>query len=207
LSFERTIAVEDRLEGMNAMDGKKDVAASPKRRVASGEKGARSRTASSEPRSAVTEARAAPAAAGIGSAIAAERLGEAAARTGSTEIHSIAAAAAAAGDTPVEPAECPSAGSKPVAYLAFDRDRPIAGVDSASMFGSFGLAEIGRYWVGYTETSLQRAIATTEALSRCRTLPEVIEVQTDYLRSMIRDFFQQSMLLSKLSVKLTRDIR
>jgi hypothetical protein len=68
-----------------------------------------------------------------------------------------------------------------------------------------GFQEISREWVAMTQNRLQMNVEALTAISRCRSLPEFLAVQTALVRGNIELTLENSQRLTQLSMTAVRE--
>ena len=67
------------------------------------------------------------------------------------------------------------------------------------------LEEASRIWSALAQDALRQNVETAQNLMRCRTVSDVVEVQTEWLRRSLDNFFERGSRLSELSAELAAD--
>jgi hypothetical protein len=108
-----------------------------------------------------------------------------------------------AGEKPVrEAGRMASAG----AQAAEDMTRRTADVvQSNGEAAANGMQEASLLWSELAQDALRQNVETAQNLMRCRTLGELIEVQTDWMRRSLDNFVGRGTRISELSARLALD--
>lgn len=68
-----------------------------------------------------------------------------------------------------------------------------------------GFEEIGQAWFGFTQSSLEQAAGTMQALMGCKTLRDVMELQNGFAKTSFDQTIAETAKLSEMSVKVAND--
>ena len=68
-----------------------------------------------------------------------------------------------------------------------------------------GVEDIGKAWLDLGQHSLQRGVAVVHAFAGVRTLPELVELQTDLARTTLDRLLTESTRISELSAKVANE--
>ena len=85
--------------------------------------------------------------------------------------------------------------------VAFNKETVDAFVTSGSVWVK-GMQDLNRVWFGLAQASMEESVNATRALMGCKTLPDVIKVQSDLGRTNYDKLVSESRKLSDLSVKV-----
>ena len=115
-------------------------------------------------------------------------------------------AAMAAGVEAVETAVKAGAGAfKGYDELAgFGKDNVEAVMTSGAILAK-GVQDINNVWLGLAQASVEDAVGAAKALFGCKTLPEVVEVQTGLAQVQYEKLVAESRRLSAMSAKLAEN--
>lgn len=83
-----------------------------------------------------------------------------------------------------------------------------ANLDAVNASGAImtkGIEEIGKAWFGFTQSSLEQAAGTMQALMGCKTLRDVMELQNGFAKTSFDQTIAETAKLSEMSVKVAND--
>ena len=86
----------------------------------------------------------------------------------------------------------------------FGKDNVQAVMTSGAILAK-GMQDLNDVWRGLARASVEDAVGATKALFGCKTLPEMIEVQTGLARAQYEKFVEDSRRLSAMSAKLAEN--
>jgi competence ComEA-like helix-hairpin-helix protein/phasin family protein len=68
-----------------------------------------------------------------------------------------------------------------------------------------GWRNLNQEWVGFVQTQLREGVEASQALSRCRSLKEVVEVQNDFARASMDRFVNETVKITDLAARIVND--
>jgi phasin family protein len=68
-----------------------------------------------------------------------------------------------------------------------------------------GFEDLGKIWMGMAQRSVESSIATSKALFGCKTLQDMIALQTDWTRSNLETLVNEGNRVSEVSVKTANE--
>ena len=68
-----------------------------------------------------------------------------------------------------------------------------------------GCEVLGTEWMNYAKTSLEDGMATSKALMNCKSVDEVVKIQSGYLTCTLDGCLAESVKLSEMSIKLANE--
>lgn len=83
-----------------------------------------------------------------------------------------------------------------------------ANLDAVNTSGAImtkGVEEIGKAWFGFTQSNLEQAAGTMQALMGCKTLRDVMELQNGFAKTSFDQTIAETAKLSEMSVKVAND--
>lgn len=86
----------------------------------------------------------------------------------------------------------------------FGKENVDALVQASTIFAK-GAEQISKQMMALTQNSMQSSVVTAKALLGCKTLRDVIDLQTDYARSSFDSLMAEGAKLSELSMKVTNE--
>jgi phasin family protein len=86
----------------------------------------------------------------------------------------------------------------------FGKDNVEAVMTSGAILAK-GVQDLNDVWLGLARASVEDAVGAAKALFGCKTLPEVVEVQTGLAQAQYEKFVAESRRLSDMSAKLTEN--
>jgi phasin family protein len=75
----------------------------------------------------------------------------------------------------------------------------------ASTIIAKGMQELGREWTAYVQESMERSAAAAKAMMSARSLQEVINLQSDWLKASLDKLVAETTKLSERTVKVTNE--
>jgi hypothetical protein len=84
----------------------------------------------------------------------------------------------------------------------------LAASDRATETGSAlaeGLQKASQLWSDYADETMRRGIEATHAFLRCRTIGDLVEVQSDFVRDTVGGFLTRAAQLSELSTRIASE--
>ncbi len=86
----------------------------------------------------------------------------------------------------------------------FGKDNVEAVMTSGAILAK-GVQDLNDVWLGLARASVEDAVGAAKALFGCKTLPEVVEVQTGLAQAQYEKFVADSRRLSNMSAKLAEN--
>ncbi len=86
----------------------------------------------------------------------------------------------------------------------FGKDNVEAVMTSGAILAK-GVQDLNDVWLALAQTSVEDAVGAAKALFGCKTLPEVVEVQTGLAQAQYEKFVVESRRLSNMSAKLAEN--
>jgi len=86
----------------------------------------------------------------------------------------------------------------------FGKDNVQAVMTSGAILAK-GVQDLNDVWLGLARASVEDAVGAAKALCGCKTLPEVVEVQTGLAQAQYEKFVAESRRLSTMSTKLAEN--
>ena len=86
----------------------------------------------------------------------------------------------------------------------FGKDNVEAVMTSGAILAK-GVQDLNDMWLGLARASVEDAVGAAKALFGCKTLPEVVEVQTGLAQAQYEKFVEDSRRLSNMSAKLAEN--
>ncbi|KZD04276.1 phasin family protein [Oceanibaculum pacificum] len=68
-----------------------------------------------------------------------------------------------------------------------------------------GVEDISKTWFGFTQSSVEQATETMQALMGCKTLRDVVELQNGFAKTSFDQLIAESAKLSEMTIKVTND--
>lgn len=85
--------------------------------------------------------------------------------------------------------------------MAFGKDNMEAVIASGSVFAK-GLQDINQTWFGLVQASIEGGVNASKAMMACKTVPEMVEIQSDLARENYNKFLSEGHKVSDLSAKV-----
>lgn len=85
--------------------------------------------------------------------------------------------------------------------VAFGKENLDALMASGSIFAK-GFQDLNSAWFGLAQASLEDSFAATQAVMKCKSVPEAVEVQRELAKDKVARIVTESRKLSEMSVKL-----
>ncbi len=89
--------------------------------------------------------------------------------------------------------------------LARKSSQNLEAVTQATSVLAQGAQEISRDWLGFAQEGLKRNMEGLNALTRCRSVQDVVAVQSDLVRDNFQQVIDNSRRLSEVSVRVAQD--
>lgn len=118
---------------------------------------------------------------------------------------------AKAAESPAKAAEAPAKAS-PVASKAISKPKIEAATEAANFGGAAvetlveasnelgkGAEQIGVEWMKFMQRGFERQISTAHAMSECKSIQDVLEKQSDYIRASYDDLVAETRKVSDLT--------
>ncbi len=86
----------------------------------------------------------------------------------------------------------------------FGKDNVEAVMTSGAILAK-GVQDLNDMWLGFAQASVEGAVGAAQAMFGCKTLPEVVEVQTGLAQAQYEKFVTDSRRLSDMSAKLAEN--
>jgi len=86
----------------------------------------------------------------------------------------------------------------------FGKENVDAFVQASTIFAK-GAEQISKQMMALTQSSMQSSVSTAKAMLGCKTLRDVIDLQTGFAKSSFDSLMAESAKLSELSMKVTND--
>jgi hypothetical protein len=77
-------------------------------------------------------------------------------------------------------------------------------VQSATVLAS-GMQSVSREWIEFSQKSLQKSVDDLDALTKCRSAPEVLATQADLFRGYLEHFVQRTRRMAELFVQTAEE--
>lgn len=84
---------------------------------------------------------------------------------------------------------------------AFNKKNMDAVMASGSILAK-GIQDLGQAWFGLAQASVESNVSAAKAVMACKTVPEMVEMQTDLARTNYDNFLQDGRKVSDLSAKV-----